>query len=217
MLKKPNKKAFTIVELVIVFAVIAILMGILFVGGTAINNNAKKSTMESDFRNYEIALKSVVNDPENKSLLVTDATSGVDIAAVKTAMDAYFEDDMAINGAFGANDANAKANRKAYEATTKLKDPYGMPYHVVVLDDSTTEHTDISLIVYSFGKNKQTADGAATSKWDKDDVVRVIRVVDSVIYTYDFGPGLAADTEYQQAANDAFTNKPAGFTPAIGA
>ena len=84
MLKKPNKKAFTIVELVIVIAVIAILMGILFVGGTAINNNAKKSTMESDFRNYEIALKSVVNDPENKSLLVTDATNGVDICLLYT-------------------------------------------------------------------------------------------------------------------------------------
>lgn len=48
MFKKSNKKAFTIVELVIVIAVIAILMGILFVGGTAINNNAKKSTMQSD-------------------------------------------------------------------------------------------------------------------------------------------------------------------------
>ena len=33
MFKKSNKKAFTIVELVIVIAVIAILMGILFVGG----------------------------------------------------------------------------------------------------------------------------------------------------------------------------------------
>ena len=96
MFKKSNKKAFTIVELVIVIAVIAILMGILFVGGTAINNNAKKSTMQSDLRNYEIALKSVVNDPANSYLqkgFLADTTEKGEIVKL---LANYFEDKICL-------------------------------------------------------------------------------------------------------------------------
>ena len=189
------KKAFTIVELVIVIAVIAILMGIMFVGGTAISNNAKASTLESDLRTFETNIKAMVNAP--------DSDVQTPFAKDNAWFNVYFEDDMAL----AAFDADMKTNTgttvKAIEATTTMNDPYGMPYRVVVLDNSTTNNTDISFIVFSYGRNKQTGD--TTGTWDKDDVARIVRIYDSVLYTADIEAGdLNVDTEYQNAVNHAF-------------
>ena len=184
------KKAFTIVELVIVIAVIAILMGIMFVGGTAISNNAKASTLDSDMRTFETNIKAMVNDPD-ANCIVTNATKGFDPTdtTVQTNKDAkvllekYFEGDMAVSGMATIEKAAAGADvsRAAVEGTIEMKDPYGMPYKLVILDDSDTNNTDITFFVYSFGKNKQTADDAG--RLDADDVGFIVRVYDSVIYT----------------------------------
>lgn len=191
MFKKSNKKAFTIVELVIVIAVIAILMGILFVGGTAINNNAKKSTMQSDLRNYEIALKSVVNDPANSYLqkgFLADTTEKGEIVKL---LANYFEDKTALQADPADVTYNAAAKmsgetKAIAQAETKLSDPYGINYKLVIMDNSTTEHTDIAFLIVSYGKNKQTDPTSGCGlgiQLDADDVALVVRVVDSVIYT----------------------------------
>lgn len=207
MFKSKTKKAFTIVELVIVIAVIAILMGIMFVGGTAISNNAKASTLSSDFRTFETNIKAMVNDP-TASIIKTEPTNGFDpdAAAVKTLINSYFEGDIALKTTTFSDavksDTGAKVSRAAHETDLSLKDPYGVPYRFVVLDDSSNTVTDITFLVYSCGKNKQTSTTPNDGLFDKDDTAIVIRVVDSVIYT-----GIAApegtDIAYKDAVDKA--------------
>ena len=181
-----TKKAFTIVELVIVIAVIAILMGIMFVGGTAISNNAKQSTLDSDFRTFETNLKAMINDPD-ADVIKTKAT-GLAPSEISSLMGKYFEGDIAVTFSDDDNKLETttttgpKANRSAFEAEVAMDDPYGMAYQMVILDNSDTEVTDITFMVYSYGKNKQTATTPAGS-FDADDVGFVVRVIDSVVYT----------------------------------
>lgn len=197
------KKAFTIVELVIVIAVIAILMGIMFVGGTAISNNAKQSTLTSDFRSFETNIKAMINDPANAEL-----GKGMTDADAKSMINAYFEDELAIGDFTKDEDKGSGVTTACYEAATGLKDPYGIEYKVVYLDNSSNEHTDLSFIVYSCGKNKQT--GTTPDCWDADDVALIVRVWDSVVYTESIGPKLTNNITYQKAVNDAFVG--AGLT-----
>ena len=205
MFNAKTKKAFTIVELVIVIAVIAILMGIMFVGGTAISNNAKASTLTSDFRSFETNIKAMINDPANADL-GKDLTN----ANVKAMVNDYFEDDLAVGD---LTELTAEgSNTTGYEGETALKDPYGIEYRVVYLDNSSDEHTDLSFCVYSCGKNKQTS--TTDDAWDKDDTVLVVRVWDSVVYTETIAPGLTDGVSYQQNVNDAF--KAAGLTTEAG-
>lgn len=209
-----TKKAFTIVELVIVIAVIAILMGIMFVGGTAISNNAKASTLDSDLRTFETNLKAMVNDPAATELQTKDG--GFDPADVSSLINSYFEGDIALSGAFVAatntagdsadgvlGTGGAKANRAAWEVATTMKDPYGIEYRAVVLDNSNDNITDITFLVYSCGKNKQTSNTDNDGIFDIDDVARVVRVVDSVIYTGTYEAAeqaTPADMSYMEAA-----------------
>lgn len=187
-----TKKAFTIVELVIVIAVIAILMGIMFVGGTAISNNAKASTLDSDMRTFETNIKAMINDPDAHCIQTKAAGIDVTEASVANLLAKYFEGDMAAtfadsNKLITAADSGPKAQRSAWETPIAMDDPYGMPYQLVVLDDSDTNNTDITFFVYSYGKNKQTATQPAGS-FDADDVGFFVQVYDSVIYTGDMGP-----------------------------
>ena len=203
MFKSKTKKAFTIVELVIVIAVIAILMGIMFVGGTAISNNAKASTLSSDFRTFETNIKAMVNDP-TASIIKTTAPGGFDPDAtdVKTLINSYFEGDIALKTTTFSDatkdNTGANVSRAAHETDLSMKDPYGVPYRFVVLDDSSDTVTDITFLVYSCGKNKQTSTTPNDGLFDKDDTAVVIRVVDSVIYT-----GIAAPEGANIAYKDA--------------
>lgn len=221
-----SKKAFTIVELVIVIAVIAILMGIMFVGGTAISNNAKASTLDSDLRTFETNLKAMVNDPSATD--IQTKAGGFDPADVSTLINSYFEGDIALSGAFeeaentGGNSATdvlgtggAKANRAAWEVATTMKDPYGIEYRAVVLDNSNDTVTDITFLVYSCGKNKQTSNASPAEDndgmFDIDDVARVVRVVDSVIYTGTYEAAkqaTPADKSYMEAAKLVASPRP---------
>ena len=195
-----TKKAFTIVELVIVIAVIAILMGIMFVGGTAISNNAKASTLDSDMRTFETNIKAMINDPDAFVIQTNKDDPGIqmDDTEVANLLAKYFEGDMAAT--FAASNAlttsasdGPKAQRSAWETPIAMDDPYGMPYQLVVLDDSDTNNTDITFFVYSYGKNKQTATQPAGS-FDADDVGFFVQVYDSVIYTGDMGPDCGTTT-----------------------
>lgn len=150
--KKNPKKAFTIVELVIVIAVVAILMTIMFVGGTAISNNAKFSTLKSDLRTAEVNIKAALNDPSQAKRLSYDYTpSGDDAAAVKALLNEYLEDDfqiaefsrivehsdanknLDIPGSSARGDEGRAANvEEVYQGKLTAKDPWGKPYEIYV-------------------------------------------------------------------------------------
>ena len=183
MIKTKNpKKAFTIVELVIVIAVVAILMTIMFVGGTAISNNAKFSTLKSDLRTAEVNIKAALNDPDSNKRLAYDSKAD----DVMKLLNEYLEDDFQIVGnlvpATGTGNTaipNSSSTRgesgekveEVYQGKLAAKDPWGKNYEIYVYnlsedaddkgpDGAGTAHrdatTDWAIVIKSLGKNKLT-------------------------------------------------------------
>ena len=82
-MKKTNKKGFTIVELVIVIAVIAILAGVLIPTFTSVATNAKKSAALQEARNaYTAAYADALADDGyiTEADDADDVTAGIQIA-----------------------------------------------------------------------------------------------------------------------------------------
>lgn len=206
MIKTKNpKKAFTIVELVIVIAVVAILMTIMFVGGTAISNNAKMSTAKSDLRTAEVNIKAALQDPE---FVLDENTTAKKIL---DQLNAYMEDDMKLveayevtaenKDALGYTDAKAltlegnevadyvlgDTNSNCMRFVTAKTDPFGMRYVLEVEDFSTTDKDTSWLFTFkSFGKNKTNAKLTASTyvnglRYEADDICQFIRFVNSSI------------------------------------
>ena len=180
MIKTKNpKKAFTIVELVIVIAVVAILMTIMFVGGTAISNNAKMSTIKSDLRTAEVNIKAALQDPE----FVLDETQTQ--ANILAHLNKYMEDDMQLVAAAGTDYVLTDANNNCMRFTTAKKDPFGMYYVLEVEDFSTTDKDTNWLFTFkSFGKNKTNAQHSTYAdglRFEADDVCQFVRFVNSTI------------------------------------
>ena len=213
MIKTKNpKKAFTIVELVIVIAVVAILMTIMFVGGTAISNNAKFSTLKSDLRTAEVNIKAALNDPDSNKRLAYGST-GADVTKL---LNEYLEDDFQIKsltlcadddcivGTTAKRGEKDKALEEVYQGQLTAKDPWGKNYEIYVYnlsedaddkgpDGAGTAHrdatTDWAIVIKSLGKNKLTlmhngtASTTVPTAFDRDDNYLVVRTYNSVIYT----------------------------------
>lgn len=79
MNKKMNKKGFTIVELVIVIAVIAILATVLIPTFAGVVNNAKESAALQEVRNAYVA--TVADEAENDNYVLGDRTDAIIVAA----------------------------------------------------------------------------------------------------------------------------------------
>ena len=197
MIKTKNpKKAFTIVELVIVIAVVAILMTIMFVGGTAISNNAKMSTIKSDLRTAEVNIKAALQDPE----FVLDETQTQ--AKILAHLNKYMEDDMQLVVADPDDDdykLDSDDINNCMRFTTAKKDPFGMYYVLEVEDFSTTDKDTNWLFTFkSFGKNKTNAQNstyAAGLRFEADDVCQFVRFVNSTILSDKYlGSGNTKDT-----------------------
>ncbi|MBQ9530080.1 MAG: type II secretion system protein [Bacteroidales bacterium] len=232
MIKTKNpKKAFTIVELVIVIAVVAILMTIMFVGGTAISNNAKFSTLKSDLRTAEVNIKAALNDPDSDKRLAYGST-GADVTKL---LNEYLEDDFQIKsltlcadddcivGTTANRGEKAGALEEVYQGQLTAKDPWGKHYEIYVYNlseeaDSVGGHrdatTDWAIVIKSLGKNKLTLMHSGTESdsiptaFDRDDNYLVVRTYNSVIYTDSH-----VNTDFAQAVQtDANSDVGAGYT-----
>ena len=81
---KNNKKGFTLVELVIVVAVMAVLVAVAIPTVSAITQTAKDAVYETNCRTIE----SVIKLAEAEAAKTGDGTASLDAPAVKTAVDA---------------------------------------------------------------------------------------------------------------------------------
>lgn len=87
-MKKNNKKGFTLVELVIVVAVMAILVAVAIPTVKSITGTAKKATFDTNCRTIESVLKLAEAEEANDAALGAAAAAGsLDAGEVKTALE----------------------------------------------------------------------------------------------------------------------------------
>lgn len=192
---KPYSKsrAFTIVEMVIVIAVVAILMTIMFVGGSAISRTAKKSSIQSDLRTCEVNLCATLADEDMVNEVIASrggiipASEGVlgTVESIKGVINRYFEDDMKIVSVL---DVSEDGQNWKIKYILDRKDPYGMPYTLEVENMSSAGiTTDYLFTVKSYGGNKSTFVGTLTEDTsysvDGDDAVAQVQYKNSVVDT----------------------------------
>lgn len=106
-MKKLNKKGFTIVELVIVIAVIAILSAVLIPTFSSIINKANKSNADQAAKNSSTEM-----------LAIVDQSQWDDMVIVYSKGNDYYEYKL-IDGVF-TETANAKSNKTAVAATATV-------------------------------------------------------------------------------------------------
>lgn len=170
MLEK-GKRGFTILELIVVIAVIGTIMSLMFFGGRALMDNSKVTAMKSDLRNFEIMLKNAVTDNP-------DITSKTDLEAALPTLNRYFEDELTFT-----KDTNADSQTKDLYVTERL-DPWGSPYIITFANTSDgSTHTGVKVMVISKGQNKVTGENG---KVDLDEKGVALELKDSVVKTKQF-------------------------------
>jgi len=103
-MKKNNKKGFTLVELVIVVAVMAVLVAVAIPTVSSITNSAKNAVDDSNARTIESVLKLA----EANAVRTTDGAVTLTGAEMETALDA------AKLGITGARDASGNVTSKNF-------------------------------------------------------------------------------------------------------
>lgn len=136
-MKKLNKKGFTIVELVIVIAVIAILAGVLIPTFATVVDKANQSKAMQEAKNeYEAYLAEYAKD--------LDGTQNLDVVSGKY----YFE---VRNGKFDTtaktvtkDQFNGKDDKsKAYKKSTDTKFETGTTYYTATTTEGTTTYAEV--------------------------------------------------------------------------
>lgn len=119
-MKKLNKKGFTIVELVIVIAVIAILAGVMIPTFSGVVDNANKNAALQDARNAYVATYALLNDND------TTNDNGVKLKDIDKSTAVYYvayskDANMLIKIANGKATIESKGSNNA---NAEIKDGY---------------------------------------------------------------------------------------------
>lgn len=143
MMKKFNKKGFTIVELVIVIAVIAILAAVLIPTFSGVVANAEKSAAKNDARaKYQ---EYVLNHTDSATVSDDFIYKYNDLYAVikdgQVAEDVYKTKEEAV-AAFGTTDVNGTDVPK-YEAAEEEE------YVVLIEDDEATSENEEEVLTFT--------------------------------------------------------------------
>lgn len=180
-----KKKAFTIVELVIVIAVVAILMAAGFIGGNQMTGRSRDVALEAQLKNMSDAVSSMLTDYPRLGLMTSLS-------------DEDYETDVS-NRVYIVNLLNTYLDQECSffmvgnDICSSVNDPYGNPYHLGMsvvkaktLEDGAVS-AEIRFFIKSAGKNKQTpanvthATDVAAMNADLDDIILMIECVSNEI------------------------------------
>ena len=130
-----NRKAFSLVELVIVILIIAVLAVAVFAGGSKTIRKSQVSRAVSDLHNFSIAVETVLN--ENPNVANITATTDYDDTtndAVVTALNKLLAADYQLtSGHANANTTNITetTGTKGVVFESAKTDPWGNHYYVI--------------------------------------------------------------------------------------
>jgi prepilin-type N-terminal cleavage/methylation domain-containing protein len=184
-MKKMNKKAFTLIELLIVIAIIGILFIVLVSKVDFATDKAKATGVQTDFRSYQMAFETVAREHAGFEPLVVvvpneDGDDTLDLTALVEAVNKNLDAKLQITYADG-------------EMTIGAKDPWKELYTIEYVAAVEGEDRG-AFVVYSCGANlTKDADvekdgGVVTHTNDVDDYVL------STVYTIAEGAGQVVTT-----------------------
>lgn len=145
-----KKKGFTILELIIVIAVIGTLMTIMFAGGSALINNSKKTSVKNDFRSMIQMAESAYTENPTYS-------EGVTVAQLN---DGCFTEKLKLD----------EATTLIAGTTTAKTDAYGTKYAVkeITLETASVTGAKKAVVFTSAGPDK--------AMLTADDMIAVVTV-----------------------------------------
>ena len=134
-----NKKAFTLIELLIVIAIIGILFIVLVSKVDFATDKAKATGVKTDFRSFQMAFDTVATENAGFTSLIT-----TDYEKLEAAVNKHLDSALKV-------DIDAMGKISMVNGTT---DPWKVPYHgeVVVGDDGLDRG---AIVLYSNGPNMQ--------------------------------------------------------------
>ena len=198
-----NRKAFSLVELVVVILIIAVLAVAVFAGGSKTIRKSQVSRTVSDLHNFSIAAETLLNEhPEVANIATSE--NAKDIVAIKDAMNKLLSADYQLKTTAEAatgnitKNATTTGNDSTYVIYESAKtDAWGNPYFVIF---DTAEHnngTEFYVTVVSAGPNAKTdLDEVAdkTGTIDSDDIFMIAEYKsgDVASATYDWSTATLA-------------------------
>ena len=134
-----KKKAFTLIELLIVIAIIGILFIVLVSKVDFATDKAKTTGVQTDFRSFQLAFETVATENAGFTSLIT-----TDYEKLEAAVNKHLDSALKV-------DIDAMGKISMLNGTT---DPWKVPYHgeVVVGDDGLDKG---AIVLYSNGPNMQ--------------------------------------------------------------
>ena len=175
-----KKKAFTLIELLIVIAIIGILFIVLVSKVDFATDKAKATGVQTDFRTFQLAFQTVAREHQGFSSLVDE-----DYEQLEMAINKNIDNKLKI-------DIDTDGNITMANGAT---DPWNTPYHGNYITNATDKKDRGAIVMYSngangeFGSEHSIANGVVTvnvlgnNKYGKDDYSI------AVVYTFTNGYG----------------------------
>ena len=175
-----KKKAFTLIELLIVIAIIGILFIVLVSKVDFATDKAKATGVQTDFRTFQLAFQTVAREHQGFSSLVDEDYEKLEMAINKN-LDNKLKIDIDADGTI------TMANG--------VTDPWNTPYHGNYITNATDKKDRGAIVMYSngangeFGSEHSIANGVVTVNVPGNNKLGADDYSIAVVYTYMNGYG----------------------------